>query len=1047
MTSSRPTPGFRGVFIGIDRYDSPEIGNLASAARDATALHALFSDNLGGACTLITDSDATTRRLRDELDALAHICTDDDFVVISFSGHGSDSHEIVTFDTDRYNISGTALALSEFTDLISAIPAKHLLIVLDCCFSGGAGAKVLHATHLPRGTKGGLPLSTEAFMKQMTGKGRVILTASTADQEAWEDPRLGHGYLTYYLLQSLLGATGDPASGSVNLLDLLKYVIESVRSGASGTYGARQDPTLRGQWDGEVTWPVFAPGPIYSALFPSAHAAPATRNIQSLAPYGLPASILDTWSAAMPGLNQLQQDAINQAGLLDGRNVLVMAPTSSGKTMIGELAALRATQVGGRSVFLLPTKALVNEQYERFNRTYGPSGIRVLRATGDHNDEVGALLRGQFDIAILTYEKFTGLALAQPHLLRIVSVVVVDEVQTIVDRSRGQGLELLLTLIKSRKDEGVEPQIIALSAVLGELNGLDSWLDAVLLKTAERPVPLDEGVLDRSGNYHFIDADGNESTTQLINSPWGDPRAQTLLVPLVQKLVGDGQQVIVIRGERGAARGAAAYLAQSLGLAPATKALEELPTGDPTQSTDLLRQTLAGGVAFHISDLGRDERRVIEEHFRAPDSQIRVVVATTTLAQGINMPAETVIMPELNRRIGGGTVGWYTVAEYKNIAGRAGRLGLTDRGRAIVLAWDSATANTIWSRYITGVPEDIHSTLLGDGVDLYSVVLRIVTIAAERSSDHSVAVDSVVAILADSLAAHQARLSGGADAFSRAQIQDAIAELQQVGLLEVLDQDRTKLSSLGQVVATGTLSVTSAVRVAATLRQTQPAELNAVTILATAQITEELDATRLNVNKKGVQKELNTYLNDLSSRGAAHSVMNQLTNAAPVAAAARAKKAIACLLWTSGVALGQIEQYVMRHYFDRNASGPIGGVTSRTHDVIGTVLAMIAEIHPTVDIENLVNLLPIQLELGVTPASARLALAGADLRREDYMRLTQAGLFELDDIAGAGDDLLLPLVHDDLASVRSLRAAVTKLRSAAPLPSLDQLLGPVEDAE
>ena len=67
------------------------------------------------------------------------------------------------------------------------------------------------------------------------------------------------------------------------------------------------------------------------------------------------------------GLNQLQQDAVNEAGLLEGRNVLVMAPTSSGKTMIGELAALRATQNGGRSVFLLPTKALVNEQQDKFD--------------------------------------------------------------------------------------------------------------------------------------------------------------------------------------------------------------------------------------------------------------------------------------------------------------------------------------------------------------------------------------------------------------------------------------------------------------------------------------------------------------------------------------------------------------------------------------------------------------------------------------------------------------------------------------------------------
>src|SRR6185369_8409474 len=104
------------------------------------------------------------------------------------------------------------------------------------------------------------------------------------------------------------------------------------------------------------------------------------------------------------------------------------APTSSGKTMIGELAAVRAARLGGRSVFLLPTRALVNEQYARFSRTYG--------ATGETADDVPALLQGQFDLAVLTYEKFAGLALGNPHLLKLISVVVIAEVQTIIDPNR-----------------------------------------------------------------------------------------------------------------------------------------------------------------------------------------------------------------------------------------------------------------------------------------------------------------------------------------------------------------------------------------------------------------------------------------------------------------------------------------------------------------------------------------------------------------------------------------------------------------------------------
>jgi helicase len=206
---------FFGLYVGIDRYDSPLVSNLASAVRDAKALHALFSDNLAGQHVLLADDDATTARLRHELRALQAKTTGDDFVVITFSGHGSDTHEIVSFDTDPFDIAGTGLPLDEFTELVSGVPARHLLVVLDCCFSGGAGAKVLHAPRRSRGGPGGLPKSTEAFMQQMVGTGRVILTASTAGQEAWEDPRLGHGYLTYYLLQALLGSASNTGSGPV----------------------------------------------------------------------------------------------------------------------------------------------------------------------------------------------------------------------------------------------------------------------------------------------------------------------------------------------------------------------------------------------------------------------------------------------------------------------------------------------------------------------------------------------------------------------------------------------------------------------------------------------------------------------------------------------------------------------------------------------------------------------------------------------------------------------------------------------------------------
>ena len=179
---SNDTPHFRGLFIGINRFASPRVPNLASAVRDADALHALFADNLGGINVKLADEAATRDRLISELDTLATSAGHDDVVVITFSGHGTDTHELVTYDADPLDFRGTCLSLDELTDRVSAIKARHLLVVLDCCFSGGAGSKVLHAPLRPRGATDRALLSTDAMLEQMAGTGRLILTASTAEQ-------------------------------------------------------------------------------------------------------------------------------------------------------------------------------------------------------------------------------------------------------------------------------------------------------------------------------------------------------------------------------------------------------------------------------------------------------------------------------------------------------------------------------------------------------------------------------------------------------------------------------------------------------------------------------------------------------------------------------------------------------------------------------------------------------------------------------------------------------------------------------------------------
>src|SRR3569833_1408643 len=237
---------FRGLFIGIDRYASPLISELNCARRDALALEALFADTLGGETTLLTDSDATRTRIEAEFKALA-LSDSGDTVVIAFSGHGSDTHELVTHDADIGDLVGTAIPLDLLQEWFSRIPARRLVFFLDCCFSGGMGAKVLHMDVKTRD-----PLSTEARLRQMAGVGRIIFTASAANEPAYEQQAFGHGFLTYFLLEALRGAEEIVSAGKISLYKLLEFVTHRVQATAQ-QIGRPQNPTLRGTVDSEHT--------------------------------------------------------------------------------------------------------------------------------------------------------------------------------------------------------------------------------------------------------------------------------------------------------------------------------------------------------------------------------------------------------------------------------------------------------------------------------------------------------------------------------------------------------------------------------------------------------------------------------------------------------------------------------------------------------------------------------------------------------------------------------------------------------------------------
>ncbi|MGA8475507.1 MAG: DEAD/DEAH box helicase [Candidatus Cybelea sp.] len=567
----------RGWFVGIDDFQDPTASSLSGAARDATAMHAIFKDGIPDIeGTLLLNAEARHNRIRQCLSEAFEQSGDNDAVIFSFATHGTQDHRIVAHDTDIHKLDDTAILLDDIVSLFRSSKAKFIFCIIDCCFSGEAPARVVKDTPKTRGI---------IDIAGIQGDGRLLITACRPDEEAFEHPRRRHGLLTAAIIDALTDGN------TTSVLAMVDRVIARVRTDATAM-GVVQNPVATTYVDGGFTLPTLLRGDTYAKAFPE-YGAVRISNVSELELFGIPQEIVEVWRDAFNDhLHPLQLDAVNQDRVLDGQSIFVIAPTSSGKTFVGELAGIRAVLDRRKAVFLLPLRALVNEKYDDFRGMYGDRlGMRVIRCTGDYHDDLSAFVTGKFDIALLTYEMFLSTALTNEALLNLLGLVVVDEAQYISDSTRGINVELILTLLRAKRAVGINPQLVLLSAVVGNIQEFAAWLDVRVLSSTARPVPLLFGAIDRNGTYEFIDENGARRTEQLLQAREvrqrrNEPSAQDIIVPLSHRLLEmPGSSVIVFRNKRGTAEGSAGYLARELGLPAANGAIRQLPRADLSNSS------------------------------------------------------------------------------------------------------------------------------------------------------------------------------------------------------------------------------------------------------------------------------------------------------------------------------------------------------------------------------------------------------------------------------------------------------------------------------
>lgn len=336
-----------------------------------------------------------------------------------------------------------------------------------------------------------------------------------------------------------------------------------------------------------------------------------------------------------------QQEAVR--ALDAGRDVVVHAPTGAGKTYIFELLVERGWRK--HAVFTVPTRALANDKLAEWRAREWNVGI----ATGD----VAENLDAPVVVATLETQKSRFLQRQGPDLL------VIDEYQLLADAVRGVNYELAVALAPPRT------QLLLLSGSVGNPDDVRAWLarigrDAVLVHHPQRPVPLEEIWLEALP----------DRVPPVVRGFWPRHVARALLNQL--------GPILVFAPQRKAAEQLARHLAAALPvLDPLVLTREqELLAGDR------LAKLLKARVAFHHSGLSYAQRAGLVEPL-AKAGQLRVVVATTGLAAGINFSMRSVLVTEteytansLQRLI--------RPDELLQMFGRAGRRGLDEVGHVLV---------------------------------------------------------------------------------------------------------------------------------------------------------------------------------------------------------------------------------------------------------------------------------------------------------------------------------------------------------------------------
>jgi helicase len=393
-----------------------------------------------------------------------------------------------------------------------------------------------------------------------------------------------------------------------------------------------------------------------------------------------------------------QEEAIEYA--LQGMNLVMAVPTASGKSLVAYLAALRWAMQEGKVLYIVPLRALASEKYEDL-KEFEELGVKIGISMGDYDMPDPSLKR--FDILVATSEKADSLLRHKVDWLNKLRLIVADEVHLINDTSRGPTLEVILARFKQINPDA---QIIALSATIKNSSDLADWLEAVHITSDWRPVPLKEGIFFGK-EIQFLD-----NSIRSI-----EPKGEEVH-SLILDTVKSGYQCLVFVNNRKSTESLAGKIGKKIVDMLDDKEKESLKEvaeeilerqSEPTIIGKRLASFVRNGAAFHNAGLTNEQRKTVEKAFKK--GNIRCIIATPTLAAGINLPARRVIVRDYRRYDPNfGSIPIPNL-EIKQMSGRAGRPRYDDVGEAVLLAKSAKEKDFLLEHYLLSDTEAITSKL------------------------------------------------------------------------------------------------------------------------------------------------------------------------------------------------------------------------------------------------------------------------------------------------------------------------------------------------